>query len=183
MIVEETTLKGVLILKPRVFKDSRGFFLESFNKKTFESATGLKKVNFVQDNHSRSEKSVLRGLHFQIKHCQSKLVRVTKGEIFDVVVDIRDGSDTFGESFSLILSEENKYQLWIPIGFAHGFQVKSDFSDVLYKTTDYWHEEHEQVLSWDDPDLGIDWPIDHPKVSERDNEGKLLSELEKMEFK
>ena len=182
MVIEETSLKGVLIIKPKVFKDSRGFFLESFNKKVFELATGLKNINFVQDNHSQSEKGELRGLHFQVKHCQSKLVRVTKGEIFDVVVDIREGSDTYGKSFSLILSEKNNYQLWIPEGFAHGFQVKSDFSDVLYKTTDYWHKEHERVLSWSDPDLGIDWPIDHPKVSERDNEGKLLSELEKVEF-
>jgi len=177
MQIEKSPLEGVLVLKPKVFKDDRGFFFESFNKKEFESITRINDVCFLQDNHSRSSKGVLRGLHFQTKFSQAKLVRVSRGEIYDVVVDIRKNSKTFGLAFGIALSESNNFQLWIPEGFAHGFQVISEYADVLYKTTNYWMSHHEKVLLWNDPQLKIKWPIDNPSLSEKDKKGELLSEL------
>ena len=154
-----TQLDGVLLLEPQVFGDDRGFFFESFNQRDFAQTTGLD-VQFVQDNHSKSSKGVLRGLHYQIQHPQGKLVRVTSGEVFDVAVDLRKTSPTFGKSYSTILSADNKRQLWIPPGFAHGFLVTSDSAEFLYKTTDYWHPEFERSLLWSDPALGIEWPLE-----------------------
>jgi dTDP-4-dehydrorhamnose 3,5-epimerase len=152
-----TPIDGVLVLEPKVFGDARGFFFESFNARDFEQATGLD-VAFVQDNHSKSAKGVLRGLHYQTQHAQGKLVRVTQGAVFDVAVDIRQGSPTFGKWFGLELSAENKKQLWIPAGLAHGFLVTSESAEFLYKTTDYYHPEFERSLLWCDPAIGIDWP-------------------------
>ena len=157
--VTQTPIDGVLVLEPKVFGDARGFFFESFNAKDFEQATGLKET-FVQDNHSKSARGVLRGLHYQTQHAQGKLVRVTQGAVFDVAVDIRQGSSSFGQWFGLELSAENKRQLWIPAGLAHGFLVTSDSAEFLYKTTDYYHPEFERSLLWNDPTLGIDWPLD-----------------------
>jgi dTDP-4-dehydrorhamnose 3,5-epimerase len=157
--VMQTPLEGVLVLEPKVFGDARGFFFESFNAIDFEQATGVKE-SFVQDNHSKSAKGVLRGLHYQTKHAQGKLVRVTQGAVFDVAVDIRQGSPTFGKWFGLELSADNKKQVWIPAGLAHGFFVMSEFAEFLYKTTDYYHPEFEQSLLWCDADIGIDWPLD-----------------------
>ena len=154
-----TQLDGVLLLEPQVFGDDRGFFFESFNQRDFAQTTGLD-VQFVQDNHSKSSKGVLRGLHYQIQHPQGKLVRVTSGEVFDVAVDLRKTSPTFGKSYSTILSADNKRQLWIPPGFAHGFLVTSDSAEFLYKTTDYWYPEFERSLLWSDPALGIEWPLE-----------------------
>jgi dTDP-4-dehydrorhamnose 3,5-epimerase len=156
--VTATPLPGVLVLEPKVFGDDRGFFFESFNARDFAQATGLQKT-FVQDNHSKSAKGVLRGLHYQVQHPQGKLVRVTQGAVFDVAVDIRPESPTYGQWFGLELSADNKKQLWIPEGLAHGFLVTSDSAEFLYKTTDYWYPEHERSLLWCDPDLGIDWPL------------------------
>ncbi len=156
--VTTTLIEDVLVLEPKVFGDNRGFFFESFNAKEFKQATGSD-ARFVQDNHSRSAKGVLRGLHFQVQHPQGKLVRVTAGEVFDVVVDIRRGSSSFGKWLGLYLSEENKKQLWIPPGLAHGFLVVSQSADFLYKTTDYWYPEYERSLLWNDTDLGIEWPL------------------------
>jgi dTDP-4-dehydrorhamnose 3,5-epimerase len=156
--VTNTPIDGVLVLEPKVFGDARGFFFESFNARDFEQATGLKET-FVQDNHSKSGKSVLRGLHYQVQHAQGKLVRVTQGAVFDVAVDIRKGSPTFGQWFGLELSAENKKQLWIPAGLAHGFLVTSESAEFLYKTTDYYHPEFERSLLWNDPAIGIDWPL------------------------
>ena len=161
-----TKLDGVLILEPQVFGDDRGFFFESFNARDFEKATGLTSA-FVQDNHSRSAKGVLRGLHFQNPKPQGKLVRVSFGEVFDVALDIRPASKTFGQWFGIHLSAENKKQLWIAPGFAHGFLVLSDHAEFLYKTTDYWHPEFEQSVRWDDPDLNIDWPMLNDNLSEK----------------
>jgi dTDP-4-dehydrorhamnose 3,5-epimerase len=155
--VTQTPLEGVLVLEPKVFGDVRGFFFESFNARDFEQATGLKDT-FVQDNHSKSAKGVLRGLHYQVQHAQGKLVRVTQGAVFDVTVDIREGSPTFGQWFGLELSAENKKQLWIPAGLAHGFLVTSESAEFLYKSTDYYHPEFERSLLWNDPVIGIDWP-------------------------
>jgi dTDP-4-dehydrorhamnose 3,5-epimerase len=155
--VIKTPLEGVLILEPQIFGDDRGFFFESFNQKDFEKATGFP-TPFVQDNHSKSSQGVLRGLHFQDPKPQGKLVRVIDGEVFDVVVDIRRGSPSLGQWFGLRLSAENKSQLWIPPGLAHGFLVLSDSAEFLYKTTDYWYPEHEKSLLWNDPDLAIEWP-------------------------
>jgi len=177
MEVKSTPLSGVKILKPQLFEDERGFFLESYNKKDFNKATG-KKLSFVQDNHSKSEKDVLRGLHFQITKPQGKLIRVLKGEIFDVVVDLRKHSDTFSKWFSIILSEENRKQLWVPSGLAHGFVVTTDYAEVSYKTTDYWYPEFERTLIWNDPQIGIDWPIENPILSVKDSRGLKFSELE-----
>lgn len=157
--VTKTPLDGVLVLEPKVFGDARGFFFESFNARDFEQATGLKET-FVQDNHSKSGKGVLRGLHYQVQHAQGKLVRVSQGSVFDVVVDIRNGSPTFGKWFGLELSEQNKKQLWIPAGLAHGFLVTSESAEFLYKTTDYYHPEYERSLLWNDPQIGIDWPLE-----------------------
>jgi dTDP-4-dehydrorhamnose 3,5-epimerase len=156
--VTPTPIDGVLILEPKVFGDARGFFFESFNARDFEQATGLQR-SFVQDNHSKSAKGVLRGMHYQVQNPQGKLVRVTQGAVFDVAVDIRKGSSTFGQWFGLELSAENKKQLWIPEGLAHGFLVTSESAEFLYKTTDYYSPEHECSLLWNDPSVGIDWPL------------------------
>jgi dTDP-4-dehydrorhamnose 3,5-epimerase len=176
--VTPTALPEVLALKPKVFGDERGFFFESFNAREFEVATGLKR-NFVQDNHSRSERGVLRGLHYQIVHPQGKLVRVTQGEVFDVAVDLRRSSPNFGKWSGTILSAENKTQLWVPEGFAHGFLVLSDGAEFLYKTTDYWHPAHERSLLWSDPMLGIQWNLDfEPQLVAKDANGTKLEEAE-----
>lgn len=176
-----TSLPEVLILEPRVFGDSRGFFFESFNQRDFEEATGQRCV-FVQDNHSRSARNVLRGLHYQIQHSQGKLVRVVAGEVFDVAVDMRKSSPNFGKWVGVTLSAENKRQLWVPEGFAHGFVVTSDEAEFLYKVTDYWHPDHERSLIWNDPDVGIEWPIDgSPVLAAKDAEGKRLADADLFE--
>ena len=173
-----TTLPGLLILEPKVFGDSRGFFMESFNARTFRELTGLD-VDFVQDNHSRSAKGVLRGLHYQIQQAQGKLVRVVRGSVFDVAVDLRKSSPTFGKWEGVELSEENQRQLWIPPGFAHGFLVTSESADFLYKTTDYYAPEHERSLLWNDPAVGVEWPLaGEPLLSAKDVAGKRLAECE-----
>ncbi len=156
--VMQAPLEGVLVLEPKVFGDARGFFSESFNARDFEQATGLKET-FVQDNHSKSAKGVLRGLHYQAQNAQGKLVRVTQGSVFDVAVDIRKGSPTFGQWFGLELSAENKKQVWIPAGLAHGFLVTSESAEFLYKTTDYYSPEFERSILWNDTAIGIDWPL------------------------
>ncbi|KQN40201.1 dTDP-4-dehydrorhamnose 3,5-epimerase [Pseudomonas sp. Leaf48] len=161
MNVVTTDLPGVLILEPKVFGDERGFFYESFNAKAFEQATGLN-VQFVQDNHSRSQKGVLRGLHYQLENTQGKLVRVTYGEVLDVAVDIRRSSPNFGKWEAVHLSADNHRQLWVPEGFAHGFVVLSDYAEFLYKTTDYYTPSAERSIRWDDPDLAIDWQLAQP---------------------
>ena len=152
-----TAIPDVLILEPKVFGDSRGFFFESYNQKVFQAATGLS-PGFVQDNHSRSARGVLRGLHYQIRQPQAKLVRVVRGSAFDVVVDVRKGSPTFGRWVGVELSEENHLQLWVPEGFAHGFVVTSESADFLYKATDYYTRDCERAIAWNDPVIGIDWP-------------------------
>ncbi len=178
MQVIQTGIPDLLILEPKVFGDSRGFFFESFNQRVFRQLTG-REDNFVQDNHSRSAKGVLRGLHYQIRQPQGKLVRAVAGEVFDVAVDIRRASPTFGKWFGLLLSAENKRMLWIPPGFAHGFVVLSDYAEFLYKTTDYWAPEHERCIIWNDDDLRIDWPIDgKPLLSGKDSAGKAFREAE-----
>lgn len=156
--VTQTSLAGVLVLEPRVFGDERGFFFESFNQRDFAAATGLD-VDFVQDNHSVSSKGVLRGLHYQVKQAQGKLVRVVVGEVFDVAVNLQRGHPEFGRWTGVLISGQNKRQVWVPPGFAHGFLVLSDQAQFLYKTTDYYSPEHERSLLWNDPDIGIDWPI------------------------
>lgn len=174
----QTAIDGVLILEPRVFGDARGFFMESYNRRAFAQATGLD-VDFVQDNHSRSRKGVLRGLHYQIQQPQGKLVRVVAGEVFDVAVDLRKSSPSFGRWFGTHLSAQNQRQLWIPEGFAHGFVVLSESAEFLYKTTDYYAPEHERSLLWNDPELGIQWPFDEaPQLSAKDQAGKLLRDAE-----
>ena len=166
-----TAIPEVLILEPKVFGDERGFFLESFNARTFAEVTGVKR-DFVQDNHSRSQRGVLRGLHYQLQQAQGKLVRVVQGEVLDVAVDIRRSSPTFGRWVGVHLSAENKRQLWVPEGFAHGFVVLSDYAEFLYKTTDYYAPEHERCIRWDDPDLAIDWPLaEAPQLSAKDKAG------------
>jgi dTDP-4-dehydrorhamnose 3,5-epimerase len=161
-----------------VFGDERGFFFESFNQTKFETAIG-RKVNFVQDNHSRSAKGVLRGLHYQIQQPQGKLVRVTSGAVFDVAVDIRKSSPTFGQWAGVELNAENHRQLWVPAGFAHGFVVLSDTADFLYKTTDYYAPEFERCIAWNDPNIGIDWTLqEQPQLSEKDQQGALLNNAE-----
>ena len=179
MNVIETAIPGLLILEPKVFGDARGFFMESYNAKAFQDATGLD-VNFVQDNHSRSGKGVLRGLHYQIEQAQGKLVRVTRGSVFDAVVDLRKSSPTFGQWAGVELSEENSRQLWIPPGFAHGFLVTSDSADFLYKTTDYYAPQFERSLAWNDPTVGVEWPLagTAPQLSAKDVAGKPLAECE-----
>ena len=173
-----TALPDVLILEPKVFGDARGFFFESFNARDFQATTGVAR-EFVQDNHSRSVKGVLRGLHYQIRHPQGKLVRVVQGEVFDVAVDLRRSSPHFGKWAGVTLSAENKRQLWVPEGFAHGFLVTSDSAEFLYKTTDYWYPEHERSLMWNDPALGIDWPLDGtPQLAAKDQAGRLLADAE-----
>ena len=171
MIVVHASIPDVLVLEPKVFGDARGFFFESFNARTFNEKTGIN-AQFVQDNHTRSAKNVLRGLHYQIKQPQGKLVRVTEGEVFDVVVDIRKSSPTFGLWATVTLSADNKRMLWIPPGFAHGFLVLSDHAEVLYKTTDYWAPAHERCIAWDDPQLNIAWPLQGaPQLSAKDQNG------------
>ena len=179
MEVIPTRIPDVLILEPRVHGDARGFFLESFNAQTFHGVTGLD-VTFVQDNHSRSSRGVLRGLHYQIRHPQGKLVRVSHGSVFDVAVDLRRSSPTFGQWVGAELSGENFRQLWIPQGFAHGFLVLSETADFLYKTTDYYAPEHERSLLWNDPQVGVDWPLDgiEPKLAAKDLAGLALSDSE-----
>ncbi len=173
-----TAIPDVLIIEPKVFGDERGYFFESFNRRQFAELTG-RDVNFVQDNHSRSVKNVLRGLHYQIQHPQGKLVRVVQGAVFDVAVDIRKSSPTFGQHVAVELSAENKRMLWIPEGFAHGFVVLSETAEFLYKTTDYWAPEFERCLAWNDPAIGIQWPIQgDPALSPKDQQAKLLAEAE-----
>lgn len=164
----------VLLFEPKVFGDERGFFYESFNNRVFEQTTGLKR-NFVQDNHSRSAKNVLRGLHYQLQHPQGKLVRVTLGEVFDVAVDIRKGSPTFGKWVGETLSAENKRMMWVPEGFAHGFVVLSEVAEFLYKTTDYWYPEYERSILWNDQDLDIKWPFSgEPVLAQKDADGTTM---------
>jgi dTDP-4-dehydrorhamnose 3,5-epimerase len=167
-------LPEVLILEPQVFGDDRGFFLESYNRRAFAEATGTD-IAFVQDNHSRSARSVLRGLHYQLKQAQGKLVRVVAGEIFDVAVDLRRSSPSFGRWMGQHLSAQNKRILWVPAGFGHGFLALSEFAEVLYKTTDYYAPEHERCVLWNDPDIGVDWPLaGEPLVSDKDRRGMPL---------
>jgi dTDP-4-dehydrorhamnose 3,5-epimerase len=171
MKVTPTKIPDVLIIEPDVFDDDRGFFLESYNKKKFEDATGVR-CDFVQDNHSLSSRGVLRGLHYQIKHPQAKLVRVTRGEVLDISVDIRKQSPTYGQWVGMTVSAEDKRQLWIPEGFAHGFLVLSDKAEFLYKTTDYYAPEHQRCIRWDDETLGIEWPDGYEYLlSDKDRNG------------
>jgi dTDP-4-dehydrorhamnose 3,5-epimerase len=177
MKVIRTEIPEVLILEPKVFEDPRGFFLESYNRKTFKDATGLD-IEFVQDNHSRSAKNVLRGLHYQIERPQGKLIRVTLGEIWDVAVDIRKSSKTFSKWVGFPLTAASRRIAWVPAGFAHGFVVTSDVAEVQYKTTDYYSPQHERVLLWKDPDVGIKWPIRDPVLNERDQWGAPVRQAE-----
>lgn len=176
MLVHDTSVDGCKVIEPKVYGDDRGFFLETYEKKRYMEITG-DGYEFVQDNYSRSRKNVLRGLHFQQNHPQGKLVRVVRGEVFDVAVDIRHNSPTFGQWEGVILSENNKKQLWIPPGLAHGFFVLSDVADFEYKCTEYYHPEDERCLLWNDPEIGIAWPGQNPILSEKDTEGLLLKEL------
>lgn len=176
MKVSATAISDVLLVEPKVFGDERGFFFESYNQRAFQEATGVR-VDFVQDNHSRSARNVLRGLHYQIEQAQGKLVRVIHGEVFDVAVDLRKGSKTFGHWVGERLSGENKRQLWIPPGFAHGFVVLSENAEFLYKTTDYYAPQFERCIRWDDPELAIDWPITgEVQLSAKDAAGQSLSD-------
>lgn len=178
MNIIPTSIPDVLIVEPNVFGDARGFFFESFNQRRFHELTGLD-LEFVQDNHSRSARGVLRGLHYQIRQPQGKLVRVIAGEVFDVCVDLRRSSPTFGKAVGITLSDQNKRQLWIPPGFAHGFLVTSESADVVYKTTDYYAPEHERSLQWNDPLLGIEWPLSgEPALSAKDRIGLPLAQAE-----
>lgn len=178
MKVEQTTLDGVLLVTPKVFGDGRGFFMETYNQEKAKEF-GLP-VNFVQDNHSKSSKGVLRGLHYQNPQWQGKLVRVVQGEIFDVAVDIRYNSATFGEWIGAYLNDENKQQLYVPQGFAHGFVVTSDTAEVIYKCTSLYAPEQEGSIMWNDPDIGIEWPIESPLLSEKDNKAMGLTDIPKM---
>ena len=179
MKVTQTKLAGVLVIEPRVFGDERGFFFESFNQRAFDEAVGAH-VDFVQDNHSKSSRNVLRGLHYQLPpKAQGKLVRVVQGEVFDVAVDLRKNSKTFGQWVGETLSAENKKQLWIPAGFAHGFLTLSETAEFLYKTTDYYSPEHERCIRWDDPGLAIQWPLLHsPTISDKDKSGISFAEYD-----
>tara|TARA_R110002073_G_scaffold278333_4_gene442135 strand:- start:1202 stop:1750 length:549 start_codon:yes stop_codon:yes gene_type:complete len=178
MKATQLAISDVFLLEPRVFGDERGFFYESFNQRQFEQIIG-KQISFVQSNHSRSAQHVLRGLHYQIKQPQGKLVRVVVGEVFDVAVDIRRASPTYGKWVGTVLNAENKKQLWVPEGFAHGFVVLSDYAEFLYKTTDYWAPEYERSIIWNDPALGIDWPINvKPIISAKDAQGVTLHTAE-----
>jgi len=178
MKVVSTAIADVLIIEPQIFGDSRGFFLESFNQRAFNAATGTNHA-FVQDNHSRSAKGVLRGLHYQLGQPQGKLVRAVRGAVFDVAVDIRPDSATFGKWVGVELSEDNHRQLWVPPGLAHGFLVLSDSADFLYKTTDYYAPTLERCIAWDDPTLGIEWPLDgSPALSARDSAGQAFKTAE-----
>jgi dTDP-4-dehydrorhamnose 3,5-epimerase len=179
MKVLATPIPDLKIVEPTVFGDERGYFYESFNHARFEQLLGAPVAPFVQDNHSKSARNVLRGLHYQIRQPQGKLVRVVAGEVFDVAVDIRKSSPTFGQWFGITLTAENRRQLWIPEGFAHGFVVTSESAEFLYKTTDYWAPEHERCIAWNDPAIGIRWPLDAaPALSGKDMQGKSLAEAE-----
>lgn len=181
MNVIETGIAGLLVLEPKVFGDARGFFMESFNARTFAELTGVK-AEFVQDNHSRSGRGVLRGLHYQVQQPQGKLVRVAQGRVFDVAVDLRRSSPTFGKWYGVELSGENHRQFWVPAGFAHGFYVLSDSADFLYKTTDYYAPQHERSLAWNDATVGVQWPLEgEPQLSAKDLAGKPLGECEVFE--
>lgn len=179
MNIIATDLPEVLIIEPQVFGDERGFFYESFNARRFAELTGVQR-DFVQDNHSRSARGVLRGLHYQLQQAQGKLVRVTAGEVYDVAVDVRRSSPTFGKWVGVHLSAQNKRQLWVPEGFAHGFLVLSDYAEFLYKTTDYYAPAHERSIRWDDPQLAIDWPLDGltPVLSAKDQQGSTFADAE-----
>ncbi len=178
MQVIPSAIPDVLIIEPKVFGDARGFFFESFNERAFAQATGVTQ-RFVQDNHSRSAQGVLRGLHYQLQQPQGKLVRVVRGSVFDVAVDLRKSSPTFGRWVGVELSEQNHRQLWVPAGFAHGFLVTSESADFLYKTTDYYAPEHERCITWNDPAIGIQWPLEGaPQLSSKDQQGKLLAQAE-----
>jgi dTDP-4-dehydrorhamnose 3,5-epimerase len=178
MKIIPTTLPDVLIIEPKVFGDERGFFFESYNEKVLAEQAGIT-AHFVQDNHSRSAKNVLRGLHYQIRQPQGKLVRVVAGEVFDVAVDVRKSSPTFGKWAGFNLSAENKRMAWIPPGFAHGFVVLSDYAEFLYKTTDYWAPEHERCIAWNDPDIAIAWPVQgEVQLSGKDRQGVAFSAAE-----
>ncbi|MBP7766494.1 MAG: dTDP-4-dehydrorhamnose 3,5-epimerase [Syntrophaceae bacterium] len=181
MKIIKTDIPDVLIIEPRVFGDARGFFFESFNQKAWQEETGLGEV-FVQDNHSRSERNVLRGLHYQIRQPQGKLVRVIRGKVFDVAVDLRQSSPYFGRWTGVELSEDNKRQMWIPKGFAHGFLVLSDVAEFLYKTTDYWAPQYERAVLWNDPDLSISWPLQGlPVLSAKDAQASSFKDAEKFD--
>jgi dTDP-4-dehydrorhamnose 3,5-epimerase len=181
MKMTPTAIADVLVLEPQVFGDDRGFFFESYNARRFQALSGIDAC-FVQDNHSKSAKNVLRGLHYQIRQPQGKLVRVTAGTVFDVAVDVRKSSPTFGRWVGVELSAENRRQLWIPPGFAHGFVVTSDSAEFLYKTTDYWAPEHERTILWNDPDIGIAWPCaGQPALSGKDQQGLALRDAELFE--
>jgi dTDP-4-dehydrorhamnose 3,5-epimerase len=176
--VTPTAIPDVLLLEPKVFSDDRGYFFESYNARDFQGATGLQ-LDFVQDNHSMSTRGVLRGLHYQIRHPQGKLLRAVQGSVFDVAVDLRKSSPTFGQWTGAILSAENRRQLWIPPGFAHGFLALSDMAEVLYKITDYWYPEHERTLLWKDPGLAIGWPLDGaPQLAPKDVAGALFADAD-----
>lgn len=177
MKITPTAIADVLIIEPRVFGDDRGFFFESYNREVFRQGTGLD-LNFVQDNHSRSAKGVLRGLHYQIEQAQGKLVRVVRGAVFDVAVDIRKSSATFGQWVGVELTEDNHRQLWVPPGFAHGFLTLSESADFLYKTTDYYAPAHERCIAWNDPALEIEWPLQglSPQISGKDQAGLLMAD-------
>lgn len=179
MNVIQGELPGLLILEPRVWGDARGFFMESYNEKVFREASGLK-LDFVQDNHSRSARGVLRGMHYQMQQPQGKLVRVVSGRVWDVAVDMRRNSPTFGKWQGVELSAENNRQFWVPAGFAHGFVVLSETADFLYKTTDYYAPEHERCLAWDDPVVGISWPLEgiEPQLSAKDRAGQRFVQCE-----
>ena len=176
MEVIETDISDVKIIEPDVFGDDRGFFMETYSQDRYRELVGIED-NFVQDNHSRSSKNVLRGLHFQHKFPQGKLIRVVLGEVYDVVVDIRRNSETYGKWVCVHLSADNKRQLWVPPGFAHGFVTLSEFADFEYKCTEYYHPEDEYTLRWDEPEVAIDWPVKKPILSERDRGGLYLREL------
>ena len=178
MKVIKTKLEGCVIIEPKVFDDERGFFLETFQAMRYADYANIK-LPFVQDNHSYSSKGVLRGLHFQKNKPQGKLVRVVRGEVYDVAVDIREGSSTYGQWEAVILSEKNKTQLWVPPGFAHGFLVLSETADFEYKCTDYFDPSDEGSLLWNDPDLNIPWPIEKPHISEKDANATLFADLKK----
>jgi len=179
MKITETPINDVFVLEPQVFGDERGFFYESFNLHKFRDLTQVKD-EFVQDNHSRSRKGVLRGLHYQIENSQGKLVRVIHGEVYDVAVDLRQHSSTYGQSFGLLLSEQNHKQLWVPKGFGHGFLVTSEYAEFLYKTTDYYYPEHERSIIWNDKDLNIEWPLqgEQPLLSEKDQQGVAFKDAD-----
>ncbi len=178
MRIQITEIPDVLVIEPKVFGDDRGFFYESFNERHFKELTGISE-NFVQDNHSKSTRNVLRGLHYQIQQPQGKLVRIVSGEVFDVAVDLRKSSPTFGRWVGVTLSAENKRQMWVPPGFAHGFVVTSDSAEFLYKTTEYWAPEFERTILWSDPEIGIDWPLESaPILSSKDQIGKALISAE-----